>query len=357
MKSSFSLSMIIYGVMSIATGGFNDKFGPRSVLTICGLSIGAGHLFMSRLSTLWQLYLFIGVLISTGMSGIWVPQLSTISRWFIKRRSLMSGIAVAGMGIGGLIGPVVVGRLIEVYDWRLTYTFLGIAILLVFVPVAQLMKRDPAEVGQSPYGENDENEQIIRSGDKDFTFNESIVTLQFWLVFFILIGFGYCCSGIMVHIVPHAIVLGLSPVKAANILAVFGGVNILGVYMLGGLGDKIGNRQVFLISCLLIAVVFSGLVAIKNEWLLIFLVAVCGFAFGGMGTVESPLVAWLFGLGSHGLIYGVIHIGFTIGGALGPFVMGYLYDITGHYNSAFLTGFITALAASILTILLKPTKR
>jgi MFS family permease len=160
----------------------------------------------------------------------------------------------------------------------------------------------------------------------------------------------------MVHIVSHAIELKITSLKAANILAIFGGLCILGMYVMGGIGDKIGNRQVFTISCTLMTLAFLGLIFLKNEKLLILLASISGFAFGGTGAVESPLIAGLFGLSSHGLIYGVVHIGFTIGAAVGPFIMGYLYDLTGNYNIAFLTGFIVSLMGVILTVLLKPIK-
>ncbi|MBN2060613.1 MAG: MFS transporter [Deltaproteobacteria bacterium] len=353
-SGAFSLAMIVYGIMGIVMGGLTDKFGPRGIITCCGLLMGIGYLLLFKLSTLWQLYLLLGVLVSMGMGGVWVPQLSTISRWFIKNRSLMTGIAVAGMGIGGLIGPIVVSRLILTYNWRLTYAIIGIVTFLVLIFAARLMRRDPAEIGQRPYGEGEEENQELKSENNDFTFRESIITVQFWTAFFIFICIGYCGAGIMVHIVSHAMELRICSLKSANILAVYGGFSILGMYVMGWVGDKTGNRQVFLISCILTTLAFLGLIFLKDEKLLILLASLSGFAFGGTGAVESPLIAWLFGLSSHGLIYGVVHIGFTIGAAIGPFTMGYLYDLNGNYVTAFLTGFIVSSISIILTILLKP---
>ena len=104
-SGAFSLSMIVSGVLGVVMGGLNDRFGPRIVLTVCGCFLGIGFLLMSQVHSVWQLYLFYGVIISIGVSGIWVPLLSSVARWFVKRRSLMTGVVIAGTGIGGLIEP------------------------------------------------------------------------------------------------------------------------------------------------------------------------------------------------------------------------------------------------------------
>ena len=82
-SGAFSLSMFIYGILGIIVGALNDRFGPRVVLTFCGILLGLGYLLMSQISALWQLYLLLGVIIGTGMSGVWVPLLSTVAKWFV----------------------------------------------------------------------------------------------------------------------------------------------------------------------------------------------------------------------------------------------------------------------------------
>ena len=116
--------MFLYGVLGIVVGVLNDKFGPRMVLTFCGLLLGLGYILMSQVNTLWQLYLFLGVIIGVAMSGVWVPQLSTIARWFVKRRTLMTGIVTSGVGIGNLVGPPVIVRLIVSHNWSPSYVMI-----------------------------------------------------------------------------------------------------------------------------------------------------------------------------------------------------------------------------------------
>jgi hypothetical protein len=96
------------------------------------------------------------------------------------------------------------------------------------------------------------------------------------------------------------------------------------------------------------------LVPAVEAWRLYLFVVVFGFAYGGLGVVESPLAASLFGLGSHGLIYGVLIVGWTMGGAASPFVTGYVFDVTGSYQAAFLLGAAVGILGLILTAVLKP---
>ena len=191
-SGAFSLSMIIYGVLGIVVGGLNDRFGPRIVMTVCGFLLGLGFLLMSQVSALWQLYLFFGVIMGIGMGGVWVPPLSTVARWFVKRRSLMMGIVVAGAAMGTLIGSPVVSRLIAAYGWRLSYAILGGVVLLVVILAAQFLRRDPTQMGQRSYGESEGKQQGLKSETSGFSLREAVYTTQFWVIFIMFFCFGFC---------------------------------------------------------------------------------------------------------------------------------------------------------------------
>ena len=97
-----------------------------------------------------------------------------------------------------------------------------------------------------------------------------------------------------------------------------------------------------------------GLIWAKELWTLYLLACMVSFA-AGTGAMESPLVAWLFGLKNHGVIYGVIHIGFTAGASLGPLLTGYIFDVYGSYGTSFMVSGIIALFGIVITVMLKPT--
>lgn len=357
-SGAYSLSSIIAGLLGIVMGGLTDKFGPRLVVTFCGVLLGVGYFLMSQVGTVWHLYLFFGVIIGIGMSGLWVPLLSTVARWFTGRRSLMTGIVISGLTIGQMIGPPVISRLIAEYQWRQSYMILGIAVFIVIVLAAQFLKRSPVRTEQLPDSEVEDKPEHLISDARDFTLKESMHTVQFWVVSIVFFCFGFSAFALTVHLVPHVTELGISDISAANVLAVSGGIGIIGNFLLGGIvGDRIGNRKAFIIGLIISTAALFWLVPVRELWMLYLFAVVFGLGIGSMGTSESPLVARLFGLSSHGLIYGVTGLGFTAGGAVGPVLTGYIFDRTESYQLAFLVCAALGIIALILMVILKPTKK
>ena len=208
-SGGFSLAWIVTGAISIGAGRLNDRFGPRKVMTVAGILLSLGYLLMSTLSTVWQLYLFFGIIIGFGMAGSWVPLVSTTARWFVKRRGMMTGFVVAGQGVGTLIAPLVANQLISIYDWRISYLILGSVVFLVVVLAAQFLRRDPAQKGLVPYGQNESKEYALEPETKSLSFNEAVHTRQFWLFAVMVFCYGFSKFAIIIHIVPHATELGI----------------------------------------------------------------------------------------------------------------------------------------------------
>jgi MFS family permease len=352
-SGALSLSLFVQGSLAIVMGGLNDRLGPRFVLTLCGFLLGLGCLLMSQISTLWHIYLFYGVIIGVGMSGVLVPLLSTIARWFIKRRNVMTGFALTGIGLGSLLAPPAAYWLISVYNWRVSYIILGCLVLAVGVLAAQLLKRDPARMGQVPYGGDNGGKQGLKAGDEGLSLREAAHTRQFWMLFGIFASLGFSYFSIVVHIVPHITDLGISAARGANILAALGGAGIVG-NVLGGAADRIGNKKVCVIGLILASAMLFSLGSITEVWMFYLFVGVFGIGYAVCMTSESPLVAWLFGVNSHGVLLGIIAFGFTIGAAFGPLLTGYIFDVTGSYQAAFVTFAVLNVFALILMVLIRP---
>ncbi len=355
-SGAFSLASMMNGLLTVAVGGLTDKFGPRMVMTVCGLLLGLGFMLMSQISDVFHLYLFYGIFVGAGMSGSFIPLTSTVTRWFFKRRGLMTGIVVAGSGIGALIGPPVASRLIPIYGWRMSYVILGGITLLVVVLSAQFIKRDPTQVGQVPYGENQIEQVGLNLRVEGLSLREAVYSPQFWIFFTTGFCYGYCVFAIMVHITPHAIESGISAVRAANILATIGGLGILGKVLLGRVSDIVGNRRTLILGFILMSVALICLVPAKIAWMLFLIAGVFGFAYGSIAVSHSPLVAELFGLRSHGLIFGVFGISVSWGGAMGPLLTGYLFDVTNSYRMAFLLCAVISLMGILFAAFLRIEK-
>lgn len=358
---AFSLSMFMEGLVGIVMGGLNDRAGPRAVLTLCGFLLGLGCLLMSKVHAIWQLYLFFGIIMGTGMSGAWIPLTSTIARWFVKRRGFWSGFVLTGTALAALIAPPLANFLIANYEWRRSFTIMGVGALMIIVLVAQLLRRDPSQKGLAPYGADTDGDKGAESGSEGFSFREAVSTRQFWLVTPMLFCFGACMFTALVHIVPHATDLRISEATAAKILAALGGLAVIGRLFLGNLTDRIGSYRVFIIGFVLLLAAYLWVMFSKDVWMLYLFALPFGLAQGGMGAAESPLVADIFGLKAHGLIYGVTGFGFTLGGAAGPWLAGYVYDVRNSYDLAFLAcavlGIIGLILATLILRLERPGQR
>ncbi len=356
-SAAYSLAMLLSGLLSIGTGRLNDRFGPRLIMTVCGLSLGLGYLLMSQISALWQLYLLYGALIGIGMSGAWVPILSTIARWFVKRRGMMTGITVSGLSVGIMIMPPIVSQLIAAYGWRTAYAIVGIIILLLVVSVSQLLKRDPSQIGQLAYGDEKVVAESSNLEVRGFSLREAIHTRQLWILYIMFFSFLFCVGTIAVHIVIHATGLGMSATSAASILTIYGGGSIFGRIIIGSASDKVGNRLASITSFMLMSVALLWLSVAKEAWILFPAAVIFGFGYGGFTALMSPMPAELFGLRSHGVILGFIMFGAEIGEAIGPVLAGRIFDITSSYQLAFLISAAVAIIGSIMTLLLRPIRR
>jgi MFS family permease len=351
-SGAVSLSFIIQGASSILLGALNDRSGPRLVLSLSGFILGAGYILMSQVNSVWQIYLFYGVFVGAGLGGIFVPLNSTVARWFSKRRSAMTGIVVAGIGIGTLFAPLAANWLISLFDWRISYQILGAVVFVVVIAAAQFLKSAPAP-GQMPLSEVSASE----TGISGLFFKEALRTFRFWMVFGLAVCFGTCLYVVLVHIVPFATDLGIPSTGAAGLLSAIGGTSIAGKVIFGRLGDKIGSRNVMIISFIIMLAAFLILLPARSIWVLYIFAIIFGLAYAGLAVTQSPVLAVLFGLRAHGALLGVVNFGFTAGAAIGPTMAGYIFDTTHSYRLAFIISAVISVFGLLFSLALKTARR
>lgn len=351
-----SLAFFIMGAVGILAGRLNDRIGPRILIVASGISLGLGYLLMSRLQVPWQLYLLFGVLGGIGFSTHDVITLSTVARWFVKRRGMMSGIVKMGTGAGQLLVPLIAAALIAVYGWRKSYLIIGCLALAALVAAARLLYRDPQHKGLLPDGNNQENcREDCSFQERGLTLRTAVRMGQFWTLCLMEFAIFFCLLTIVVHIVPHATDLGLPPAIAAGVLSTIGGVSMLGRFVMGSANDRIGGKRSLIICSIIL---LGGLIWLQfatNTWMLYCFAVICGFAHGGFFTVVSPTVAELFGTGSHGTLFGIVLFCGTTGGAIGPLLAGHTFDLTGSYRLVFLVLFVLTMIGFVLITRLRPT--
>jgi MFS family permease len=349
-----SMAFLLMGFLGIGVGRLNDRFGPRALMTVSGVFFGLGYLLMSRLETIWQLYLFFGIIFGIGLSTVDVISLSTIARWFIRKRGIVTGIVKVGTGAGQVIIPFLASILIIRYGWRSSCVVIGLAVLVILVAIAQLLRRDPSQMGLSPDGNASGSTDRPVSDAEGLSLREAIRTRQFWTICAAMLAIVFCLLTVMVHIVPYAQEMNVSPTRAASVLSTIAGVSMAGRFISGLFIDRIGSKRVIIFCFILLIAGLLWLQIATELWMLYLFAVVYGVAHGGFFTAFSPLIAEFFGIKFHGALFGITMFSGNFGGALGPVMAGYIFDVTGRYTGAIWLCTVISILGFVLVALLKP---
>lgn len=354
LSGAASLCFLVHGITSILVGNLNDRFGPRLIMTVCGFFLGLGFFLMSRVHTVWQLYLFYGLVVGIGLSGTDVVPLSTLARWFERKRGMMSGIIKVGTGVGMLVMPIFMTWLLNDRGWRDTFAILGLIILSAVVVLAQFLVRDPAGKAQCIDNRKEIDRGRSDAAEAGLSLQAALRTRQFktiCAVYFIIL---VCAFTVVIHIVQHAIDRGIAAGPAAGILAAVGGVSIAGRFVMGTAGDRIGDKAALAICLMILLMALGWLQLADRLWMFYAFAVLYGFAHGGFFALNSPLTARLFGTRAHGMLLGIIIFCSTVGGAIGPLAAGFLFDVTRSYKLIFLIMAVLAAVGLALTLSLRP---
>ncbi len=346
---AYTLNTVLFGVLGILTGRLVDRFGPRLVVTVCSVLLGAGYLVMAGIQTAWQLYFALGVLVGVGLSGSYVPLSATVARWFVARRGLMTGVVVSGAGAGGLVAPIGAALLVESFAWRMSYLIIGLVTLALSLAAAQFLVLDPATRGSAPYGAGAVDPDVPVAG---FTLAESVRTASFWLLASAWLIHGLFGAALTVHLVAHATDMGIADTTAAGILGAVGGLGIAGSFLMGAVADRLGSKAMLLVGYGLTLLALLLLVVADDAWPLLIVAVAFGFGWYGIGTIVPLVTAELFGTRALGMILGVIELMWAVGAGLGPLLLGYVFDVTGTYRPGFVGSAVLSLAALVACLIL-----
>ena len=357
LSGASSFRFVISGLFSIIVGRLTDKFGPRLLMVITGSFLGLGYFLMSQVNSVWQLYLFYGLFVGIGISAIDVIPLSTIARWFARKRGMMTGIVKAGTGAGQLAVPLIASGLIAAYGWRNSYIGIGAGVLLSIVLLAQLLRRDPGIMGLMPDGEPEQSSVRVSKDEEGLSLHEAAHTPQFWMLCATYLIVFFCSLTILVHIVAYVTDTGITATTSVGILSTIGGVSMAGRLGTGSAIDRIGSRRAIIICFIIMVAGLLWLQVAGELWMLYLFATVQGFAHGGFFTTLSPVVAELFGMKAHGAILGIVIFCGTLGGAIGPLLAGYIFDVTGSYRPDFWILAAFGFAGLVLISLIKPVRK
>jgi MFS family permease len=348
----YSASLIIRGAVSIVTGWLADKYGARKLMAFCGLMIGLGLILSSQVSSLWQLFLSYALIEAIGLSGTFGIATAVTARWFIRNKGLALGLVSAGSGVGTLLIVPGSERLINATDWSTAFIIIGATAGLIMFSTAFLLRPSPEENCSLPsFSKRQVDSAHIYADNASLWMAVRSPKMILFSGIFTLIFFGM--QIVMVHLVNYATDIGISPLLAASFISVVGVVGIGGRLVIGIGSDRLGIHNTFVFCGALLAVSLASLIFIRASWSFFLFAAIFGFAYGGEVPLIPLFLSKFFGTRDLAALTGVLLFVSNIGGALGPWLSGRIFDSTGSYQPAFIMAASAGLAVLIGALALK----
>ncbi len=357
---AFSFGFLLSAFASPVLGRMMDRRGPRVVMELGVGLVGAGLLLAAFAAAPWHVYGTLGLMVGLGSVCLgYSCQSLFLPAWFVRRRGLAIGIAFAGVGVGSIAMMPWLQFLIENDGWRHACTALGLAVLVVLLPINLLLERRPEDIGLAPDGDGDasapSDSDAGRSAARaaaarrasiadpawtsiDWTLARAIRTARFWWLSLALFCALFAWYAVQVHQTRYLLEIGFDAQDAAWALGAVSLVGIPGQILLGGWSDRIGREWVWTIGCggfVLCYLALLGLGVSPSRPLLWSMVLAQGLLGYGLTPVFSAAPAEIFEGRHYGSIFGTLMVAAISGGAAGPLVAGLVHDHTGSYATAF----------------------
>lgn len=348
---------IMYGLFSLIFGTLSDRIGMRRILVVGGLMFGVGLFGLSRMQSLWQFYLFHGLLVGGGIGAFLVPLTSTVTRWFTRYRGLVVAIVNSGAGLGSMMFGRTTRSLLMVMDWRSTLLFYGILACAVLLPLAWLVRNHPHEMGLEPYG--DIPSPLLPSGVRAqdaYTFRDVIATPAFWLI---ALMHTLCCaahSGPLFHMVSNMLDHGIEKLAAATVFAMAGLASIPGRIVTGLLAERFGSKSMLVLWLLSQATVIVLYRVVEGQTSFTLLAIVFGLSYGSVMPLYAMVTREFFGPSVMGTSYGAIFFLSCTGMGVGAWVGGRLFDSSGTYQLMYLLSFTASVVGALCAVALRPPR-
>jgi MFS family permease len=341
---AFTLATLTAMLAMPLTGWLSDRFGSRRPILFCMAVFGALYASLSALTpNLWHLYAVFLLLGLVGPGTSAVPHASLISRWFTERRGLALGLAMCGTALGGVIWPRATQALLDQFGWRNAYAASGGAVLLVAVPLQFLLLKEPSTITRKS------EHSAVGEQVEGLTRGEALRGSLLWLLLFAFFIISMSIHACMIHLVPMLKDRGMTPGSAALTASLFGAAGMIGRVGMGYLLDLAPAERVPTIAFSVVAAGIFLLFAGATGGAAYFAATLIGFGYGAESATVPYLVGRYFGMRSFGEIYSYLFIAVPLGGALGPALMGAVYDRMGSYQSVLLfCGVATVVAALAL---------
>jgi len=333
----YSLSWLCFVVFAPVAGWLHDRWGARTVVTIGGLVLGLALALTGQVTSLTRFYLYFGVLGAAGIACILIPSTTIVTRWFVRSRGTAMGVLSAGTPIGTVAFYPVNAWLIATLGWRTALVAFGCIVAAATISLALLYRVPQPGEEWAARGEPAKDPRDERAAAEDWTLQRALRNRRLWAAF-TMTGLGVIGYQIMAtHQIAHAVDRGFEQTTVVWLFALGAACMMTGNLLGGWLSDHFGRGWVFVVGT---GVAIGGIVCLAvmrgpQDLPLLVLYTASGFGFGMRIAQLSAIPADAFAGPNLGAILGVVQAGGGLGGAIGPFLGGWLFDVTGSYHLAF----------------------
>ena len=348
----FSICAFLYFILGLPAGMIADRVGPRPVVFGGLMLIAAGLVLAAGATSLWQIYLGYGIGAGVGVGLSYVPSVAAVQRWFVRKRGTAAGLAVAGIGVGTLIGAPLAHELIAAVGWRKTYLVLAALTVVGAIVSGILVRRSPEHYGLAPDGDPPAPKGSPPAIPAGLTLREAVRTRPFWTIYIgaLLMSFGLFVP--FVHLAPYAADMGLGEGFGVLLIVLLGVGSTVGRFMFSSITNLIGRRLSF-------AAMYVGAGLMMVMWsqstssvALVIFALLFGAFYGGFVAIAPSLAADYFGGRALGSVIGALYSGVGVGALLGSPAAGYAYDFFGSYAGAILAGAALCAVSFAITLLM-----
>lgn len=347
---TMSIATLIIPIVMIPAGKLLPKMGPTKVALIGAVSLTLGLIISGISTSLPLLYLGFGVLGGIGVGFIYGVPIATCVKWFPDKKGLISGLAVAGFGLGSIIFAPICTALITSLGPNKTFLIQAAITIIGMLVGAPLMKAAPD--GYVPEGWTPP--VTAKGSGRDYTSGEMLRTKQYW---FLLIMYLFAnMSGLMVigHASPISQeIAGLTVAQAGAIVSVLSIANTIGRFLSGAASDKIGAQRVVTIIYVINAILLISLQMMTSFVTIALGIGGLAVCFGAMMGAYPSIVLDYFGVKHSGTNYAFIFLAYGIGGIIGPQIAVRCVAATGSYSMAFIIIGVTCVVGAVMSLISK----
>ena len=325
----YTLTMIGFAFGGVLMGRLADRFGILLPIVIGAISLGSGYIVSGFAADLWQFALAHGLLVGVGTSATFGPLMADISHWFTRRRGIAVAICAAGSYLAGTFWPPVLQYFISTAGWRTAHIGMGLFCIATMLPIAFMMLRRRAPA------------HFFSAATVSFSGRGSLGMSPNALQALLCVAGVACCVAMampQVHIVAYCGDLGYGPARGAEMLSLMLAFGIVSRVTSGYIADRIGGVGTLLLgsalqgSALVLYLMFDGMLS------LYIISALFGLFQGGIVPSYAIIVREYFPPREAGTRLGLVLMATLFGMALGGWMSGAIFDLTGSYQAAFMNG-------------------